>query len=320
MLAETLAGRHEDHMLFVIDEASGIPEAVFKPIEKTLTGKLNLVFMIYNPTRNNGFAIDSQGKSREFWVTLHWDALSSENVTRTSIENLAKYGIASPAYRIGVLGLPPLADSDSLIPYEWIMEARGRELDIADSDPVMFGCDVGGGGDRSVICHRQGGVVVSLLTSNSKDTMDTTDWIAQEMDTQEAAVAFIDVIGIGKGVYDRLRQMKYTARPADSRGKPSSERFFNARAEMYWTLREQFEHKCISIPDNKDLIDELGAIKGDFGKVIKIREKKELRRALGFSPDLADALAMSYFKPDSLFRKLKGKTKNVANMTGVFLR
>lgn len=329
---EALAGRHEDHMLFVIDEASGIPEPVFKPIEKTLTGKLNLVFMIFNPTQNTGFAIRSQNEQSDKWVCLHWDARDSENVSKASIRNLEIYGKDSPDYRIGVLGLPPLADSNALIPYEWIQRAIGREFDN-EGDPVIAGADVGGGGDKSVFCYRQGGVVVGFKTNNSKDTMAVADWIAESMDEEDAVVSFIDIVGLGRGVYDRCRQLRYNVRPADSRNTADDpERFYNKRAEIYWKLRQQFEEDLISLPPPADardasdptvkLIRELGAIKNEVvGRKNKIGDKKEIRKAIGFSPDFADALMMSFSKPDSLFRKIKdGVRKRAVNMKGVFLR
>lgn len=329
---EALAGRHEDNMLFVIDEASGIPEPVFKPIEKTLTGKLNLVFMIFNPTQNTGFAIRSQNEHRDKWVCLQWDARESENVTRASILNLERYGKESPDYRIGVLGLPPLADSNALIPYAWIRQAIGREFDN-EGDPVMAGADIGGGGDKSVFCYRQGGVVLGFKTNTSKDTTVVADWIAECMDAEEAVVVFVDTIGIGKGTYDNLRRMNYNARVAIASNTADDEdRFFNKRAEQYWKLRDQFEKGLISLPAPKDerdssdpivrLIRELGAIRNEVrGKKNIIGSKKDIRKQVGFSPDYADALCYSYWKPDSLFKKVKGKhLANKIDFKGVFFR
>lgn len=329
---EALAGRHEDHMLVVIDEASGIPEAVFKPLERTLTGKLNIVFMIFNPTQNTGFAIRSQGEHRDKWVCKQWSGLASENVSRSSIANLAMYGKDSPDYRIGVLGLPPLASADGLIPYPWVQAALGREFDN-DGEPVMCGADVGGGGDKSVFCYRQGGSILGFKTFNSKKTDEVADWVASCMDEVSAAVCFIDIIGIGRGVYDILRRLGYKARPADARNTPDDEeRYTNARAERYWLLRKQFEDGVISIPDPENPRDsndpvvrfcrELAAIKSKkVGKKEQIEDKKMIKKEIGFSPDHADAVCYSYWKPDHLFRKVSGRagSKGV-DFKGVFLR
>lgn len=329
---EALAGRHEDHMLFVLDEASGLAPAVFKPVEKTLTGKLNLMFQIFNPTQNTGYAIDSQTTHAKKWVCKRWSGLDSENVTRASIRNLAMYGKDSPDYRIGALGLPPLADSGGLVPYPWILAAVGREFDNS-GEPVMCGVDVGGGGDKSVFCYRQGGTILGFKSYNSKDTTQVADWVAECMDEVSAAVCFVDIIGIGRGVYDTLLRLGYKARPADGRNTADDdERYANARAERYWKVRKQFEEGCISLPEPEDPSDnndpvvrlkrELAAIKSKkVGKKEQIEEKKEIKKTIGFSPDHADAVVYSYWKPDSLFRRVAegGKGKAV-NFKGVYLR
>jgi len=321
--AEAFSGRHEDFMLILIDEASGKKiDALQSPIERTLTGKVNLCFMIFNPTRNSGWAVDTQ-KDGAPWVQLHWSALESENVSPKQIEILSKGGLDTDTYRIGVLGLPPLSNSQALIPYEWLLDAEERELEVDPNDPVIFGCDVGGGGDKSVICIRRGGIVDRFLTNNSKDTMVLADWIAENMDFEDAAVAHIDIIGLGGGVYDRLRQMKYCVRPFDSRNSAERpDKFFNKRAEKYFELRDMFENKCIKIPAHESFKREAEVIKSDPENKNKINDKKEIRKELrGFSPDHVDALVISLNRPDSLFRKRKGsKSRRKIDLTGVYLR
>ncbi len=322
---ESLAGRHADHMVIIIDEWSGIPDAVFKPLDRTLTGKLNLVFGIFNPTRNSGFAMDTHGKFAEQWLCLHWNAIDSDNVPREQIERLAQYGENSPAYRIGVLGRPPLSDSNSLISYDSIMDAIGRDLDISEFDPVMTAVDAGGGGDRSVVCVREGPVVRSFDERRTTDPDELADWAASVLLRADATVTFVDNIGLGWYLPKALRNRKIDARPADSRNTSQlkePERFLNKRSEMYWDLKMAFENKAISIPNDPDLINELGAIvQENSGNKVKIGDKKDIRKKLGFSPDKADALAMTYYKADSYFRKNNRKKRTVKmDMSGVFLR
>lgn len=308
---ESLSGRHADHMVIVIDEWSGIPDAVFKPLDRTLTGKLNIVFGIFNPTRNTGYAIDTHGKLKEQWLCIHWDAFDSDNVPREQIERIAKFGTDSPAYRIGILGMPPLADSNSLIPHEVILDAVDREFDISEFDPVMCGVDAGGGGDRSVVCVRQGPMVKAFFEKRTSDPDDLADWSAGILLKEEADVAFVDNIGLGWYLPKALATRGIDSRPADARSTrvlDEPEKFINKRAEMYWTLKMAFENKAISIPNDVDLIMELGAIKQENnGNKVKIGDKKDIRKNIGFSPDKADALAMTYFRNDRFFRKGKKK-------------
>ena len=308
--AETLAGFHEDYMLFIIDEASGIPDPVFKPIEGTLTGKLNIVLMIFNPTRSKGFAAESQYGDRERWITLRWNAEESEIVSREHIENMAsKYGRDSNPFRIRVLGLPPLSDTDTLIPWDWIMDAVDREITPLKDDPVVKGVDVGAGGDKSVIATRQGGKITKLKRLNTKDTMELVGWVVNEMDIDEAKAAYVDVIGIGQGVVDRLRETHGKRIYAvDARRTPRNpERFLKTRDELWWNLRERFEEGTISIPDDRELIDQLGSIKykPDSQGRIKIEGKDEMRRRGMQSPDEADAVCLTFWQKDAILRPQK---------------
>jgi hypothetical protein len=71
------------------------------------------------------------------------------------------------------------------------------------------------------------------------------------------------------------------------------------RDELWWTVREKFESSAISIPDDKDLIDQLSIMTydTDTGK-IKVESKKSLKIRGEHSPDEADALCLTYYMPD----------------------
>jgi hypothetical protein len=317
---EALAGRHEDWMAIFVDEASGVPDAVFRPLERTLTGLVNVCFLIFNPTKNTGYAIETHTKYRDKWECIHWNALDCENIQPSQIEALRKYGEDSPAYRIGVLGLPPVSDSNALIPFDWITEAVDKEMEVSDFDPCLGGFDVGAGGDRSAVVWRQAGKVFPIKTNNSPDTMTAAEWAAGIFNREDLNCLAVDANGLGKGAFDRLKQMGIVVKAIMSQGASQSDRYINVRAEMYFKLREQFENKVISIPNDPELINELSAIRAEYeGKKIKIRAKKEIRREYGFSPDKADALAMSYLLNDGAYRK-GNKRKSGIDHKQVFYR
>ena len=323
--AETLQGFHEDYMMFVIDEASGIPNPVFRPFETTLTGLCNWIFMIFNPTQSNGYAVDSHGKNREHWVCLHWDAEESELAQnpqfKAQIERLEKsYGRDSNVFRISVKGRPPIADSDTLIPWDWVSDAIDRDIAVLDDDPVFFGIDVGAGGDKSVVCVRQGGVVRKLYTYNTVDTMELVGRVANLAEEYEPHAMFVDNIGIGIGVYNRLQELGYRVFAVDARRTGmNEEKFKKLRDELWWKLRMQFEKGLISIPADDELIAELTTIKykpESDGK-IKVEGKKEMKSRGLNSPDRADSLMMTYFMNENTFRqstrvmdKYKNKVKD----------
>jgi len=303
--AETLAGFHEDFMMIIGDEASGLPDAVFKPLEGGLTGKVNLMLMAFNPTRNRGFAIESQQKNRKDWICLHWNSEDSEIVTREFIDRMArKYGKDSNPYRIRVRGLPPLAESDALIPWDWIQDAVDRDIILADDDPLIFGVDVGAGGDHSTILRRQGPKVQELKRFNTKDTMVLTGHVSLELnDWENYRACCVDNIGIGLGVFNRLRELGHSKVFAvDVRGTArNQDKFPKLRDELWWKLREKFEEKSISIPNDDDLISQLSIMKWKpEGTKNKVLSKNELGVD---SPNDADALMMTMFINDAAYRR-----------------
>jgi hypothetical protein len=302
---KTLTGRHADHMCFILDEAAGLPDVVFEKLEGTLTGKLNIIILIFNPVRRTGFAAKSHHEDKGKWIALRWNSEDSPLVSDDHIENLAKYGKDSNIYRVDVLGLPPIAGSDTFIPYDWVMDAKNREINY-ENEPIIKGVDVGAGGDFSVILTRQGGRVTDIESFNEPDTMIFTGRIAQHIMNDDPDATCIDVIGIGTPVLHRLREQGYEKVYAvDVRRKAISERYVNRRDELAQKVRKMFEDGTISIPDNERLINQLLSIKllpPDSTGHQPLEPKKAMKRRLGESPDEFDSLCMSVAFEDSIFR------------------
>lgn len=321
--AETLSGYHEDFQMFVIDEASGIPEPVFKPIEGTLTGKCNFVLMIFNPTQSSGFAIDSQYKSRDQWTCLQWDAEQCERVSREHIERYEKkYGRDSNAFRINIKGLPPHAEPDTLIPWDWVMAAVDRDIEVDDDWPMQYGVDVARqGDDKSIILKRKGNVVEEIQQFSKIDTMELAGWVSMNSAEDEPDGISIDVIGVGAGVYDRLREMgKYNVHSvAVSMSPRDGDKFVRLRDELWWKVRERFEKGLISIPNDDELIGELTTIKfaTESNGKIKVEGKKDMKKRGLMSPNKADALCLSYANDDRMFVNTKKSIMDAYKQTEV---
>ena len=302
---ETLAGIHADNMLVCVDESSGVPDPVFKPLEGGLTGPCNLVIQIGNPTQSRGFFHDSFTKNRQDWLVCHWNAEESELVQKSHVERMArKYGRDSNAYRIRVLGLPPIASDDILIPYDWIVAAKGRDLLIEAETPVVIGVDVARfGDDKSIILRRQGPIVKGLLEFTKLDSRELASWALGEIQEENVACAAIDVIGWGAGTFDILNEVApCPVLPVNvAEAASNAEQFMRLRDELWWWIRIRFQEGTISLPDNVDdeLLDELSCIKYNFSKTskekIKIESKQELRDRGVASPNKADALCLSEY-------------------------
>lgn len=295
---EALAGVHATLVIYIVDEASGVPQQVFDVIEGALTG--NYIFVMFsNPTRTSGTFYDSHNSKKEFYKTLHFDSSRSSNVDKKYVEKMArKYGEDSDVYRVRVKGNFPSADSDALIPIGDI-EAAINNSEVDSSGPMVWGVDVARyGDDSSVLCKRKGRKVAPLEQRRQLSTMQVASWIAGEYKQakEKPKTIFVDVIGVGAGVYDRLEQLGLPVMPANVSEKSDSDDIFNKRSEIYSTLRDEFK-LGLSIPDDEDLVGEISAIKYGFSPTgkLQVEKKEELKKRLGRSPDKGDALALTYF-------------------------
>src|SRR3990167_3282753 len=315
--AETLGGFHEKYLAVVFDESSRIPDPVYGALEGTLTDICNFIINIFNPTRSKGFAVETHTKHRSQWITLRWDAEESELVTKESIAGLAKkYGRDSNFFRIYVKGLPPISGEKLLIEYDWAEEAIERDLQAVETDPLIFGIDVGGGGDSSVLIRRRGPVVEGTESRDTPDAEQLINWIVKEIYAHEPEMVLIDTIGIGWAVETGVRQRCRTTTIIGinvSEASTDELRFYRLPDPLCWSLREQFDKRVIKIPDDPLLIGEMTALKYDDERTdgkIKVESKKDLKKRGVESPNRFDALMLTEYYDYEMLRRMSGKRKD----------
>jgi hypothetical protein len=320
---EVLAGLHEDYMMLAVDEASGVPDGVIKPIETTLTGPVNFAILIGNMTKNHGYFYESHFTHSDYWLTLHWNSEKSDlkHLTRDFIETQAKkYGKDSNMYRMNVLGEPPLSEADALIPIEWLQQAQDRDIEPEEGMPHRFGIDPGDTLDRTGFIARKGWKANYLEEKVSRYTDVIAEWaqgiiLSLTSDEDESYDnAFCDTIGVGNGVYSNMRRARFymkSVRVNETKSMRKPDEFHRLRDELWWRVRDAFEEGLIDIPKDEEF-DGLGEkLKGelsilkynkDSGK-IKIISKKELRKKGLASPNLADALMMTFALAEAVPRR-----------------
>lgn len=270
-----LAGVHALGVMYQIDEGSGVPEAAIEPLEGGLTDPLSMIILIFNPTRHDGFAMETHRKNREQWICLHWDGedlaaekRKPENYGRfkwfneDQQETLAKkYGRESNFYRVRVRGLPPNQAGDSLIAFESVMAATTRYVETLPTDPLIVSADIGGpsrGGDDSVIDVLRGPRLLKQFVYQQKEPDQLANFVADHYSTYAADLPFdtqkivgVDSNGIGRGVYSNLRNIHgyKEARPINTtEGAINPNRFHRLRDQIWWELAEAFMvHRDISL-------------------------------------------------------------------------
>jgi phage terminase large subunit len=310
-------GIHDRNVLFLLDEASAIPDHIQEAIEETLTDPVNLEFVIYNPNKRTGWALETQRKMRYRWICHHLSAYDSPRVEKKQIEYMIdKYGRDSNKVRVSIFGLPPIGDEGALIPWEWIQEAKERWAEMVENidpehDPLLVAYDIGGGGDLTIRVAVQGGAVLSpILKNNSPDTNAVYNWMLRDMAELDPDFVFVDKNGIGNKVYFDLRQLRGVKNlyGINAQNTTFDEKFSMLRDKLFWLLREDFENGSIGIPpDDEELEGELSILTYDDeqgkGKIKVISKKdagfkKNMLSQLGYrSPGKADALSFTKYLP-----------------------
>ena len=307
---EALAGFHSENLLFLIDEASGVPEQIFQVAEGALSTPGSRVVMTSNPTRITGYFYDAFGRNRDKWTRLHFSGPESPLVDHEFVREMGeKYGEDSDIYRVRVLGEFPKASVLQLIPQDLVEAALGAHLpeEAYRFAPRILGVDVARfGDDRSAVFYRQGRHAELALALRSQDTMTLAGRVAALEDELRADAVFVDEGGVGGGVVDRLRQLGRSPIPVNFGGAPLDGRYQNKRAEMWCLLKAWLQEGAEICPRDRqqndiasDLRDDLVGPEYGFSSSGKLQlERKEDMKKRGLaSPDLGDALALTFAAP-----------------------
>jgi hypothetical protein len=319
--AALIEGAHADSLLFVYDEGKAIPAGTFDACEGAFSGTgeaFALVLSTPGAPAGRFYDICSRRQGYEDWHPVHVtleQAVAAGQIDPDWAEQRAlQWGTESALYVNRVLGEFHAGDEDSVIPLAWAEAAveRWHDWDLAGRPgtemdyPRTVGVDVARfGQDRTVLAIRNGHVLVELRRSVKEDTMATTGRVKGALDADRARTAVVDVIGIGAGVVDRLREMgckvqAFNASAGSKRRDVSGELgFVNMRTEALWSLREQLDPSAgsdLCLPDDEMLLGDLTAPQWRVtsGGKIAVESKDEIARRLGRSTDDGDAASIAF--------------------------
>lgn len=323
---ENMQGFHEDNMLFIVDEASGVEDEIMEAILATLSGGNNKLLMCGNPTRTTGTFYDSFHKDRALYKT---QTVSSLDSRRTNKENIAmfirKYGEHSNVVKVRVFGEFPTQEDDVFIPLPLIERTVLNEIDLTNISKITLGVDVARyGDDETIIARNVGGSISIPVIRHGQNLMATVGDIVQmywksieDYPAYKGVItAYIDDTGLGGGVTDRLEEVKRENRlhrleivPINFGGKPpageAEQRYQDIPTFMWATVRDMMESREISIENDEELVAQFSVRKYSInsnGK-LQIESKKDMKGRGIKSPDRADAVALSCYTTDKVYDK-----------------
>ncbi len=314
--ANTLAGFHADYVMFLLDESGGMTDAVMAAAEAALSSCIEgHIVQAGNPTHLEGPLYraattgrkNADGTGGPWWtVSITGDPDDPKRAPRISIDwarsQIATYGADSPFVLVNVFGRFPPSSLNALIGPDEVEEAMRRVYaphDIAGS-PKVLGVDVARyGDDASCIVRRQGLQAFTPRKLRNLNSVQGANIVAHEWDSFVADGCFVDGTGgYGAGWIDHLRhlgRMPIDVQFAGQANDPS--RYANRRAEMYFETVEWIRRGG-ALWRSEDLKAALTqttyAFKGDR---LILEPKEQIKAKIGFSPDEADALVMTFAAP-----------------------
>jgi hypothetical protein len=322
---ENMQGFHEENMLFIIDEASGVTEPIMEAVLGTLSGSNNKLLMCGNPTKTSGTFYDSH-TNPNVRPLYRSHRVSSRDVKRTDKENIAmlerRYGKDSNVVRVRVDGEFPLQEDDVFIPIALVEQSIKTEYTPREVPSLVhIGCDVARvGSDKTVIGYKVDELVTLHKKRQGQDTMKTADDIillGEQLVRRYKLTApipiKIDDGGVGGGVVDRLRQVKrldpqrfwwMEIYPVKFGERIRHKYYHDSTTYMMAVVKKllsPFDEETgkpkpveLVLPNDDDLVGQLSGRKYELTEASKIRiESKEAVKKRGLpSPDEADCVLL----------------------------
>lgn len=318
-VGRTLSGLHSRFPFYLIDESGDIPPNLLRASEQGLSGcEDGLIVTAGNTTSQTGLLYEVCTRLRGEWDKGKWSVLSitadpddPKRTPRVDIgwarEQIAAYGRENPWVMAYILGQFPPGSINALLSVEEVEAAMGRSPQAGSYEWAVkrLGVDVARyGDDRTVHFPRQGlaGLKPAIMrhargSAVSVDIANRTMGMMNDLGVEEAY--FDDTVGWAHGAVDVLRaagRMVY----AVQFDKPSANpRYVNMRAQMWMEMAEWIKGGgCL--PHIAEMVAELTSPTYFFssGK-FQIEAKDQIKKRLGRSPDLADALALTFALPDT---------------------
>jgi len=258
----------------------------------------------YTPRgRNHGFDLYQNAMNNPDWFCQMLTVKDTQAISTSDIDEERRAGMSEDMINQEFYCSFLSANSNVLIPFELIQAALDRDIYYGHS-PKIAGLDVARfGDDRTALIVRQGGAISYVETWGKADVVETTGRVLDRFKGGLFGAIAVDSIGVGGGVADLLKSHGVpTAMVQVSESAKDQMRFDKQRDELWWRLREWFEEGACVIPRSlqpqlrQSMIKDIQDIHFGYSPAgrIKIESKDEMKKRLGFSPDIGDALCLTF--------------------------
>lgn len=322
-VGRTLSGLHSRFPFYLIDESGDIPPNMLRSAEQGLsTCEDGLIITAGNTTSQTGLLYEASVRMRGAWddgkyevISITADPDDPKRTPRVNAEwarkQIEAYGRENPWVMAYVLGEFPPGSINALLSVEEVEAAMNRSPAAGSYEwaEKRLGVDVARyGDDRTVIFPRQGLAAfppaVMRHARGSAVSVDIANRVMGRMnewtpDGDEVSPFFDDTVGWAHGAVDVLRASGRSPYAVQFDKPSANPRYANMRAQM-WMEMAEWVKGAGCLPRIPELVGELTAPTYFFsnGGKFQIESKDQIKKRLQRSPDLADALALTFALPD----------------------
>jgi hypothetical protein len=298
--SEAFAGLHAKHVMTIYDEASAIPDKIWEVSEGAMTTPRAMWFNFGNPTKNTGRFVACHTTDRKRWNTRKVDSRNCKMTNKKELEEWVKtYGEDSDFVRVRIRGEFPRAGNMQFVASDVVDYCMALEVPLEAYlySPVILGVDVARyGDDKSVICVRQGRKIHEFRKFRELNTMQLALEVVVAIKEYAPGIVFVDGVGVGAGVVDRLRQLGYEIFEVNAGVKAQDEElYYNKRVEMWDRMRIDMR-RGLDMPYDPDVRAALIGVEYGFDdkERMRLERKADMKKRGLDSPDEGDALAYTY--------------------------
>lgn len=307
---EAFQGWHAENIMVVFDEASGISPKIFEAAMGAMAGGRIVRFvLIGNATQNSGPFYDAfkdptfnkiRIRAADVPNVAERRQIVPGLITHEWVEEMAiKYGVDSDIYRVRVDAEFPRNASDTLISIDLIERAINADRERY-GDEEIIGLDVARyGDDDSPFVFRKGNFAKVLEVLHGNSTMQLAGRAKQFLKQFPGAKIYIDIVGVGAGVFDRLKEqpdISGRVYGVNNAGKPRNEdEYINIRIESWTNVRNWLRDAVLEKHEGwYQLANPKYKITSN-GKM-QLESKEDMKKRGVSSPDVGDALALTLSK------------------------
>jgi len=302
------AAMGEGAQVVIVDESGLIPDDVEATIFRMIAGKKGQVMYVKigNPFYRNHFHKDWENNPRYHKIFIDYlQALKEGRYRQEDIDDAMLKPLFDQLY---ACLFPPEGDLDE---NDCRQLVKSDEITIGTVEKMLgklrLGCDIGGGGDWNAYTLRSDNHAKLAGKNKSKDTMTNVNEILRIKEANPTLAwqeVYIDDIGIGRGVYDRMRELKYPVVGVSVGGSAIEKaRYANIRAENHWakylwikrqdtTIEECMDERGMSVWDQLTW----SRFKTTSDKIMQMEPKKDTKKRHLKSPDFDDSLMLTFTK------------------------